>query len=124
MKRESAQLEEYLEHILEAITRIFRYLEDADEIKFLSDELLQDAVIRNLEVIGEASRNIQKHFPEFVDEHQELPLSAAYQMRNALAHGYFQIDYPLVWRTVQTNLPELHQQIKLILDSSAYSEKQ
>ena len=49
-------------------------------------------MIRNFEVIGEASNNIEKHYPEFVVEHPELPLASAYQMRNAVAHGYFKVD--------------------------------
>ena len=63
-----------------------------DELTFLVNKLVQDAVIRNFEVIGEASNNIEKHYPEFVVEHPELPLASAYQMRNAVAHGYFKVD--------------------------------
>ena len=53
-------------------------------------------MIRNFEVIGEASNNIEKHYPEFVVEHPELPLASAYQMRNAVAHGYFKVDFEIV----------------------------
>ena len=63
-----------------------------DELTFLVNKLVQDAVIRNFEVIGEASNNIERHYPEFVVEHPELPLASAYQMRNAVAHGYFKVD--------------------------------
>lgn len=115
MKRDDEQLGEYLAHILEAIERIEKYVEDMDEIAFLENELVQDAVIRNLEIVGEASRNILKHFPAFVALHQDLPLATAYQMRNALAHGYFKIDFEIVWKTIQNNLADLHCQIKTIL---------
>jgi uncharacterized protein with HEPN domain len=67
-----------------------------DEVTFLASKLVQDAVIRNFEIIGEASNNIEKRFPEFVASHPELPLSSAYQMRNAVAHGYFMIPGGLV----------------------------
>jgi uncharacterized protein with HEPN domain len=50
-------------------------------------------VIRSIEIIGEASNNIEKHFPRFVANHSELPLASAYQMRNAVAHGYFKVDF-------------------------------
>lgn len=50
---------------------------------------MQDAVIRHLEIIGEAANNIEKHHPRFAAAHPELPLSIADDMRNALAHGYF-----------------------------------
>jgi uncharacterized protein with HEPN domain len=58
-----------------------------DELTFLNNKLVQDAVIRNFEIIREASNNIEKRFPEFVISHPELPLSSAYQMRNAMTHG-------------------------------------
>ena len=83
--KEESRLLDYLEHILQAIGRIQDYTEDLDEAAFLKEKMTQDAVIRNLEVIGEASRNIERHFPEFSKIHPELPLASAYEMRNALA---------------------------------------
>lgn len=76
---------------------------------------MQDAVIRNLEVLGEASHNIEKHHPAFAASHAELPLAFAYQMRNALAHGYFTVDLEIVWRTVQRDLPRLLPQVQALL---------
>lgn len=97
--------------MLEAIERINRYTEGIDELAFLQDELIQDAVIRNLEILGEASNNIQKHYPDFATEHPELPLAFAYQMRNAVAHGYFKVDYEIVWKTIQADLPVLYTRV-------------
>lgn len=79
------RLGDYLQHIVEAIERVQRYTEDADEVRFIGDEMMQDAVIRNLEVIGEASRNIEREHPGFAAAHPELPLSFAYEMRNVLS---------------------------------------
>ncbi len=110
-KADILRLPEYLRHISEAIERIERYTEDLDEVGFLQDEKTQDAVIRNFEVIGEASNNIKCHHPLFVEQHPELPLNFAYEMRNALAHGYFKIDFEIVWKTIHNDLPELHQKI-------------
>ena len=73
---------------------------------------MQDAVIRNFEVIGEACRNIQRDCPEFAAAHPELPLAFAYEMRNALAHGYFKIDFEIVWKTIQGDLPRLRMQVQ------------
>ena len=87
MSRDRQRLHDYLGHILEAIERIDRYTDDMDEVAFLQDEMAQDAVIRNFEIIGEASHNIECHFPDFTATHPELPLAFAYQMRNAVAHG-------------------------------------
>jgi uncharacterized protein with HEPN domain len=101
------RLPDYLDHLLDAIERISAYTRDMTEAQFAENRLVQDGVIRNLEVIGEASQNIRTKHPEFVASNPELPLAAAYQMRNALAHGYFQVDLSTVWRTVQNDLPGL-----------------
>jgi uncharacterized protein with HEPN domain len=111
MSRDPQRLPDYLGHILEAIERIQAYVADVDEVGFLSSKIIQDAVIRNLEVIGEASRNIERVHPEFAAAHPELPLALANDMRNALAHGYFKVDLEIVWKTIQNNLPDLHAQI-------------
>ena len=111
MSRDPQRLPDYLGHILEAIERIHAYVVDVDEVGFLSSKIIQDAVIRNLEVIGEASRNIERVHPEFAAVHPELPLALANDMRNALAHGYFKVDLEIVWKTIQGNLPDLHAQI-------------
>ena len=111
MSRDPQRLPDYLGHILEAIERIQAYVADVDEVGFLSSRIIQDAVIRNLEVIGEASRNIERIHPEFAAAHPELPLALANDMRNALAHGYFKVDLEIVWKTIQNNLPDLHAQI-------------
>ena len=111
MSRDPQRLPDYLGHILEAIERIQHYVDDMDEVGFLNSKIIQDAVIRNLEVIGEASRNIERVHPEFAAAHPELPLALANDMRNALAHGYFKVDLEIVWKTIQNNLPELHAQI-------------
>jgi uncharacterized protein with HEPN domain len=87
MTRDQQRLADYLRHIAEAIERINRYTEDMDEVAFLNNQLVQDAVIRNFEIIGEASNNIEKYYPDFAIAHPDLPLSFAYQMRNAVAHG-------------------------------------
>ncbi|GGY09602.1 DUF86 domain-containing protein [Litchfieldella qijiaojingensis] len=118
MSRHPQRLPDYLRHILEAIERIERYTEDMAEPAFLNSSLVQDAVIRNLEIIGEASRNIERHHPEFAQEHPELPLVVAYEMRNALAHGYFQVDLELVWKTLERDLPELKSVVNTLLSPS------
>lgn len=78
--------------------------------------MAQDAVIRNFEIIGEASHNIESHYPEFAAVHPELPLAFAYQMRNAVAHGYFKVDLEIVWKTVQNDLSGLYSQVKRVLE--------
>jgi uncharacterized protein with HEPN domain len=115
MSRDKQRLHDYLAHIIQAILRIQHYTEDIEEIGFLQNEMVQDAVIRNIEIIGEASNNIEKHFTEFARLHPELPLVFAYEMRNAVAHGYFKVDFEIVWKTIQNDLPSLEHEIKAIL---------
>lgn len=112
MTPDQHRLADYLAHILEAIERIYRYTDDLDEIGFLGNQMVQDAVIRNLEIIGEASNNIAKRFPEFAAAHPDLPLTFAYQMRNVLAHGYFKVDFEVVWRTIGDDLSRLYRQVQ------------
>jgi uncharacterized protein with HEPN domain len=84
---EQQMLADFLDHILESIVQIEKYIEDLAEMGFLANRLVQDAVIRNLEIIGEASHNVETKYPDFAKAHPELPLAVAYQMRNAVAHG-------------------------------------
>lgn len=110
-RRDTLALIDYLGHIQQAIGRIQRYLADIDHPAFLTNEEKQDAVIRNLEIIGEAAGNIQRHFPDFAEQFPDFPLKAAYGTRNALAHGYFKVDLELVWKTVERDLPMLGMQV-------------
>ena len=68
-------------------------------------------MIRNFEIIGEASKNIERVAPEFVAAHPELPLAFAYDMRNLLAHGYYKVDVTVVWKTIERDLPYLQEQV-------------
>ena len=107
MSKDPQRLPDYLGSILQAIDRINRYSAGMDEAGFLQHDMAQDAVIRNFEVLGEASRNIERDHPGFAAAHPELPLAFAYEIRNALAHGYFKIDLDIVWRTIKSDLPGL-----------------
>ena len=118
MSKDQQRLIDYLQHIVEACSRIQDYIEDIDEVSFLGNELIQDAVIRNLEVIGEASRNVGKHYPEYIEQHPDVPFSIAYEMRNSLAHGYFKVDLDIVWKTIERDLPELQIVVEALLDDN------
>ena len=107
MNRSNKPLDEFIRHILIGIEKIERHTKGLDLQGFIADDLIQDAVIRNLEVVGEASKNILKHYPEFSTSRPEIQLSAAYQMRNAVSHGYFAVDLKIVWSTVERSIPEL-----------------
>jgi uncharacterized protein with HEPN domain len=115
MKTDPSRVPEYLRHILEAISRILEYTDGMNEGDFSSNLLVQDAVIRNIEILGEASRNIEIHDPTFVQNHPQIPLHDTYLMRNRLTHGYFSVDLGIVWNTIQNDLPALREQINLIV---------
>jgi len=105
---------DYLGHILAAIERIERYTDGLDEAGFLSSELVQDAVIRNLEIIGEAANNIQRVDAQFAQTHSVVPWQVMYAMRNRLSHGYEAVDSEMVWQTVCNDLPHLQQLVKAL----------
>ncbi|HEY1931017.1 MAG TPA: DUF86 domain-containing protein [Acetobacteraceae bacterium] len=105
MSGKALRTTDYLDHMLDAVRRISFYLDGVDRLAFDADTRTQDAVIRNLEVIGEAARNVQRHDPAFVAAHPELPWALAYRMRNVLSHGYADIDLDVVWSTARNDLP-------------------
>jgi uncharacterized protein with HEPN domain len=115
MKADPARVAEFLRHILQATSRISSYTSLMSEHDFMANPLVQDAVIRNIEVMGEAARNIEFADPDFAAKQPQLQLHDIYLMRNRLAHGYFSIDLALVWNAVQTELPPLQMQIEAIL---------
>ncbi len=103
---------DYLEHILSAIERIDRYTKGMEEAAFLGSELVQDAVLRNIEIIGEASNNIQRVNPVFAAQHDDIPWLVMYTMRNRVSHGYDKVDLEIVWKTIQRDLPGLYRQVQ------------
>lgn len=121
MKQIDMRLDDYLEHILQAIERIEEYTSGLSEDTFLRNTLVQDAVIRNFEIMGEACRNIQRRYPEFETDYADFPLSAMYGMRNVLAHGYFEVDLELVWRVIMKNLPSVKQSVSTLRSANALS---
>lgn len=110
------RIPDYLVHIVEAIERIDEYLADVSEVTFLEDRKTQDAVIRNFEIIGEAAHNIESYHAQFAAAHPEVPWTVIYAMRNRVAHGYFKVDLEVVWKTIDSDLPGLHAQIRKLLD--------
>ena len=108
------RVRDYLEHMELAIARIRRYLAGLDRVSFLAREEKQDAVIRNIEIVGEAAQSIRRRHPEFAARHPEIPWGGVYGMRNAIAHGYFTVDLDVVWKTVCKELPTLAEQVRAL----------
>jgi uncharacterized protein with HEPN domain len=101
----------YLLHVLEAIRRIFAFTAEGEEA-FLSDIKTQDAVVRNLEIIGEAVKNISGGLRQ---AHPAIPWKRIAGMRDKLIHEYFGVNLKLVFEVVRHDLPELHQSLQAIL---------
>lgn len=102
----------YLEHILEAINVIESYLGSSDYETFKNNKMTVDAVVRRLEIIGEASNNLSEKFKK---DNPEMPHRDAIDMRNFLAHEYFGVNTEIVWKTCKNNLPELKKFIEALL---------
>ncbi len=104
-----------LQHILDAAERVSTYLAGTERQGFMANQMLQDAVIRNLEIIGEACVNLT---PDFRDAHAAVPWLKASGIRNRLVHGYFDVDLNVVWQTAREALPQFVAQVRAILSGS------
>jgi uncharacterized protein with HEPN domain len=113
-----ARVEDYLRHIVEAIDRITGYIQELDNAAALErDHKTQAAVIRYIEIIGEAASIIQKQAPEFVAAHPSLPWHEMRGMRNRMIHSYFDVNVDVLWGTIKDDLPKLKQQTdRLLID--------
>ena len=103
----------YLEDILTAINRISEYIENYTFIEFKRDCKTVDAVIRNFEIIGEASKNLPKNIKE---KYSEVPWAEMYLLRNKVSHAYFGVDYEIIWDVATNYLPNNKSQIEDILN--------
>ena len=115
-KKDAMRIPDYLEHILEALKRIFDYVEDIGEVGFLTHSLIQDAVLRNLEIVGEASNKLVRYHDEFIKQYPDVPWEDMYWMRNRISHGYFSIDFEIIWKTIEQDLPIVDEQIQNIYE--------
>lgn len=103
---------EYLLDILEASKIAFSYVSDKTKEEFFNDIQCQDAVIRRLEIIGEAARRISE---ETHDKFPELPWSDMIGMRNVMIHEYDDVDLLIVWTTLQNDIPPLIAELEKII---------
>ncbi len=86
----------YVEHILQSIDRILKYISRKDRDSFTADHLTQDAVVRQLEIIGEATKRISMTLR---NNNPDVPWSEMAGMRDILIHDYIDVDLDIVWRT-------------------------
>jgi uncharacterized protein with HEPN domain len=108
----SRSIREYLKHIRDEISYLEKEKEGLNKITFLRDETRKRAFVRSIEVIGEATKNI----PEDIrDEYPQIQWRAIVGMRDHLIHGYFGIDYDIVWDVLINHIPVLSETIDIML---------
>ncbi|WP_342306312.1 DUF86 domain-containing protein [Methanolobus sp. ZRKC5] len=105
--------EVFLMHIVDSIDKIEDFTNSRTKEDFLEDIQLQDATIRRIEIIGEASKNIPE---DFKVQYPDVPWSEMARTRDKLIHGYFGVDLQLTWDIVQHDLPELKEKMHQILE--------
>lgn len=102
----------FLTDMLESIAKIERYTAGMDFARFVENDLIVDAVVRNLEIIGEAARQIPE---EVRGRYPDIPWRRVVGLRNIVVHEYFAVDLEVVWSVVRENLPHLKQALQQML---------
>ena len=108
---------DYLEHIQEAMAKIARYVKGVDESGFMADDLLQDGVIRNIEIIGEA---VTKLTPELRAKYPEVPWGDIAGMRHRLIHAYMSVNLEIVWDTIQQTIPAFRAKVAAVRQETGF----
>ena len=103
----------YFEDMLTSMLRIEEYIGDMEFRKFKMNYMIVDAIIRNFEIIGEASKNVPA---EIKNKYPEIPWKKMYGLRNLIAHEYFGIDYEMIWEISKNNLPQNSIDIRNIIE--------
>ena len=103
---------EFIKHIFIEINYIQKVLENLEEEKFYSDETLKRAITRALEIIGEATKNLNV---DFRMKYNSVPWSYMAKLRDKIIHHYQGVDYETIWNIITQEIPELHFQIKQIM---------
>jgi len=102
----------YLKHILDAISRIEEYVKGVKREDYMRNNLLQDGVIRQIEIMGEAAKRLSS---EIKEKYPNLPWKDMAGMRDKLIHDYFGVDLDAVWETVEKDIPLLKREVKKII---------
>ena len=102
----------YIEHIQSCIDRILKYAEGLDYDSFIEKQIVQDAIVRQLEIIGEATKRVSI---EFRNSNPQIPWKVMAGMRDKLIHDYIDVDFRMVWSTTKEDIPKLGRLLKGML---------
>ncbi len=108
------RLPDYLDHMRQAVTDALSFTEGMAQADFMQDKRTQQAVVMSLIVLGEAATKVMDQYPAFAGQHQQIQWRSMRGMRNRIAHGYFDINFEVVWDTVQSALPSLRAQLEAL----------
>jgi len=103
----------FLNHILDAIKKIEKYIQGIDEQAFKENDLVQDGVIRQIEIVGEAVKRLSN---EWTSQYPHIPWQDIAGMRDKLIHNYFGVDIDTVWLTVEKDIPDLKEEISRLIE--------
>jgi len=104
----------YVSHILTAIADIKEFTKGMTKKDFFKSKMAEHAVVRNIEVIGEASKHLS---PGFKEKHTDIPWKDMVKMRNKVTHFYFGISYDIVWKVVKRDIPVLEEKLKALIET-------
>ncbi len=103
----------FIEDMLECIQKIEKYIQHMEFGDFRKSDMVIDAVLRNLEIIGEAARNIDVNIR---NKYNDIPWQDIVDFRNRIAHGYFTISLSIVWQIIKQELPPLKEKLNKMLN--------
>jgi len=102
----------YVTDMLESITRVEGYIEGMEFNEFKENNMAKDAVLRNLEVLGEAAKNLSTAIKE---KYPDIPWKRIIGLRNIVIHGYFGVDFDNIWKIITDNVPEVKPSLEEVL---------
>ena len=110
----SRSVTDLLRHMLDETEFLLAHARNLDRDSFVADATLRRAFVRSIEILGEATKGVPT---QFRSKYPQVPWQAIAGMRDRLIHGYFAVDYELVWDVVENKIPDLRDQLTRILDS-------